>query len=122
MSAHRRIHRTIAIIISILGLMVPAAGQPNLKKISVTMRFTGMSHLVGDEGATTRLLVVTNQHGIQHELFLLVNTAQNPTTQLLDQAGSRTINGTTENYNFRELPDGFEIDLKESGWVRPAVP
>jgi hypothetical protein len=34
----------------------------------------------------------------------------------LDRSDSRTFNGRTTNYQYRDYPDGYEIDLIASGW------
>jgi hypothetical protein len=88
--------------------------------ITVTIRTTGVSHLLdGDQPDKKRLLIVPA--GISgHDLLLLAPDAY--TTTLLDKREERVIGTKKVWYKYRYFPAGYEIDLMESGWTQAANP
>jgi len=107
-------------------IAVTASAQPNVKKVTVTLRFTGIVHLVdGTDPAKERFVVVPNHHGFfggGHHLFVMADRGTFKDTELLNKKESRKTTSTTENYVYDEFPDGYEIDLVASGWFPPASP
>jgi len=111
-------------ILAIILFAATAFGDPYVKKVTVTLRFTGIVHVV-DKG-TDRVIVIPNNHGVfgigGHRLYLLVNSDSFPNSELLPNDGLRTVNNYDEHYKYAEFPSGYEIDLAASGWYAPANP
>jgi hypothetical protein len=83
--------------------------------VEVTLRVTGIAHLIGDAGSKQRTLVIPNHKNADHDLLVLVNTKFK--SALLDD--ERTVDGIT--YAYDEFPEGYEIDLAASGWIPPTT-
>ena len=102
---------------SLSSAKVTASSTVNLKPIEVTLRFTGMVHLVGS-AADQRLVVVPKVSG---HTFLLTTLASND-TELLPDTGTIKIGTEETHVKYRVFPSGYEIDLAESGWIESGTP
>jgi hypothetical protein len=91
----------------------------------VTLKITGLAHLVNNGDGTRKLIV---PKVAMHETLLLTeeNKSELSDDGLLNkkdeqlEAGQNP--GDGREFFFRKFPAGHEIDLEKSGWVKPSRP
>jgi hypothetical protein len=99
-----------------------ASVGPNLEKITVKIRTTGIASLVeGADPAKQRILVIPPVSA--HDLLVLIDRTVFTIYFPTDTADQTDANNTVlASYKFGIYPDGYEVDLAASGWIAPQSP